>query len=118
MRLEDAPDLPVRVIVGGCQRSPDLCWMVRIIVNDGDTVHIALVFKTPVCPVKILKAFPDGFRGNTQQFGCCDRRQCVGYVVISVDGEKDTFSVFSFTIQIEGSFALLVMRDIGRAVLE
>ena len=59
--------------------------MVCIIIDDRKSVDFTFVFKTTVSAVEGLQTFFDLAERNSEKISDCDCRQCIGYIVVSVD---------------------------------
>ena len=54
VRLENTPDLAVRIMSGSRQAGSDLCRMMCIVIDDSNTVKFPFVFKTTICSMKLF----------------------------------------------------------------
>ena len=62
--------------------------MMGIVVDDGNAIHLALVFKSPVSSSKFLKPLFHLIKGYSKKVGDGDGSQCVGYIVVAIDGQR------------------------------
>ena len=83
MRLENAPDLTMRIMGRSSQCCSNLCRMMCIVINDRYTISLAFVFKTTVCTVKFFQSLFGN--GNIYIQKICNSKcgKCVGYIMVS-----------------------------------
>ncbi len=81
MRLEYTPYLLMRIILCSMKGCLDLCWMMRVIINDGDTADLTFILETTVCTGKASETFDDHIIRKVQKASYGNGGQCIGYVV-------------------------------------
>ena len=59
----------------------DLGWMMRVIINDGDTADLTFILETTVCTGKASETFDDHIIRKVQKASYGNGSQCIGYVV-------------------------------------
>lgn len=59
----------------------DLGWMMRVIINDGDTADLTFILETTVCTGKASETFDDHIIRKVQKASYGNGGQCIGYVV-------------------------------------
>ena len=69
MGLEDAPEGLMRVIGCGMQGGCDLCGMMRVVIDNGDTTDGSLVFKSAVRAREAVKCGNGNSTVDRQQIG-------------------------------------------------
>ena len=69
MGLEDAPEGLMRVIGCGMQGGCDLCGMMRVVIDNGDTTDGSLVFKSAVRAREAVKCGSGNSTIDRQQIG-------------------------------------------------
>ena len=57
MRLEYTPYFLMRIILRCVKGSFDFCWMMCVVINDGNAADFSLVLETTVCACKASEAF-------------------------------------------------------------
>ena len=90
VRLKNAPDFSVRVVLCGRKSCLDLCRMVCVIIDDRDTVECSFVFKAAVSTGKGQESLFDLLKVDAEQCSGNDCGKCIGYIVFSVDREENT----------------------------
>ena len=81
MRLEYTPYLLMRIILCSMKGCLDLGWMMRVIINDGDTADLTFILETTVCTGKASETFDDHIIRKVQKASYGNGGQCIGYVV-------------------------------------
>ena len=94
VRLKNAPDFSVRVVLCGRKSCLDLCRMVCVIIDDRDTVECSFVFKAAVSTGKGQESLFDLLKVDAEQCSGNDCGKCIGYIVLSVSMEKNTICVY------------------------
>ena len=117
MRLEDAPDLPVRIVFRCLQRCADFRRVMRVVINDGRTLPLALDLETAVCPTEGKKALPDILHGDAEQVGDGDGCRGVLDIVFTRDFETEMAEVFPVMAYVEGTDPPLIVGNIHRIVV-
>ena len=87
--LESAPYFPMGIVFGGCQSGLNFCWVVGIVIQDGNAVHFPLVFKSTVRSLKVHQTGFNMLHRYSQFSGGCNGGKRVGNIVQAGDIQRD-----------------------------
>lgn len=117
VRLKNAPDFSVRVVLCGRKSCLDLRRMVCVIIDDRDTVECSFVFKAAVSTGKGQESLFDLLKVDAKQCSGNDCGKCIGYIVLSVDREENTIFLCSVIDQVERNIPHVIVLNILCSVI-
>ena len=73
--------LLMRIILCCVKSCLDLCWMMCVVINNGNASDFALILETAVCTCKASKSFNDHLIRKVEKTSYGDGCKCIGYIV-------------------------------------
>ncbi len=91
--------------------------MMRIIVNNGETVYFSLAFKTAVCSGEIIQTFGFSLQIGTDQVGCREGCDGIGHIMDTGNPKCKSAGIFAAADQSKRSAAIRIKADIGGMII-
>ena len=117
MRLEYTPYFLMRIILRRVKGSFDFCWMMCVIINDGNAADFSLVLETAVCACKASEAFDNHIIRKIQKASYGNGGQCVGDIVDARYTKVIAADFFALEKNREGRMSVFIPGDICSCII-
>jgi len=91
--------------------------MMRIVVDDGKSIYLTLLFEPAVGSGKMCQSHADGVHGDAIFQGNCNSCQRIIYIVLTCHTERQALFLLAADIKVEGRMRVSVILDITSAVI-
>ena len=91
--------------------------MMRIVVDDGKSIYLTLLFEPAVGSGKMCQSHADGVHGDAIFQGNSDGCQRIVYIVLTCHTERQALFLLTVDIKIEGRMRVIVILDITGTVI-
>ena len=118
MGLEYTSYFVVREVLCRFERGGNLCGVVGVIIDNGYTVKLALIFKPPVRAAKGEQSFPGCIHRDPEQICYGDGGKRIRDIVVSGDGQLYTIRAHAVFDQIKRDMSFFIISDIIVTVIK
>src|SRR6185369_12611767 len=101
MGLEQHVNAPEPAQAGSIESSANFCWVMSVIIHNGDSARLAAFLKAPVYTAEGRQPFADGVGLDFEFHGDGDRGHSVEHVVASRDAQDETAEIGGAIADIE-----------------